>query len=87
MGININGERLNHIRFADDIVLIANHTQNTTSMKHSLKTMSEKAELRINYEKTKLMTNLVMSKNITIDNKTIQQTDTYKYLGHEIKIS
>lgn len=40
-------------------------------MKHSLKTMSEKAELRINYEKTKLMTNLVMSINITIDNKTI----------------
>lgn len=33
------------------------------------------------------MTNFLMSENITIDNDTIQETDTYKYLGHEIKIS
>jgi hypothetical protein len=87
MGINIDGERLNHLRFADDVVLIADNLQDTVSMLHSLKSLSERAGLKINFEKTKLMTNLVMSGNITIDNNTIQQTDTYKYLGHEIKIN
>jgi len=32
------------------------------------------------------MTNFLMNGNITIDSDTIQQTDTDKYLGHEIKI-
>lgn len=67
------------MRFADMILL--------TTMIHSLKTTSEKAGLRINFERTKVMTRLIMTENLTVDTYTIQQTDTYKYLEHEFKIS
>lgn len=38
--INISGVRVNHMRFADDIVLIADNIQDVTSMIHVLKTLS-----------------------------------------------
>lgn len=46
MGHNIDEEILNHMRFTDDVTLIANNIQDTICMVHSLKTLSEKAGLR-----------------------------------------
>lgn len=43
ISINMDGGRFGHMRFADDIILLADNIQDATSMIHSLEIMSEKA--------------------------------------------
>lgn len=42
--------------------------------------------LKMNMAKTQIMTNLVLSESIAVAGKAIEQTVSYKYLGHEICI-
>ena len=56
-GININGEYLNHLRFADDIVIISETKEQLQGMLQELATESLKRGLRLNKGKTKTMTN------------------------------
>lgn len=86
IGINIDGERLNHLRFADDIVLIADRTDEAREMLARLNTVSKSVGLKINMAKTQYMTNLVMSENIKLEGYNIEQVTSYKYLGHELRI-
>lgn len=86
-GMNINGEQLSHLRFADDIVLITDRIDNAIEMCERLYHASMQVGLKINYSKTQVMTNLVLSENINIAGTTIEQTSAYKYLGHEIRLS
>ena len=41
-GININGKNLNHVRFADDVVVIASNLSNIQDMIQDLDTASKK---------------------------------------------
>ena len=50
-GININGERLNHLRFADDIVVIGHSPKDLEVMINELQEKSNKLGLRINMKK------------------------------------
>lgn len=87
MGINIDGEKIGHLRFADDIVLISEDIKEAQNMLNTLNRESEKIGLKINTGKTQFMTNLVLSQNITLNDNHLQQVSTYKYLGHEVCIS
>ncbi|CAH1224416.1 unnamed protein product [Diabrotica balteata] len=84
LGIKIDGRFLSHLRFADDIVLISNNTEELIYMLKELKQESEKIGLKMNLNKTKVMTN----QNITIDldGSEIESVEEYIYLGHTIKL-
>lgn len=86
MGININGENLNHLRFADDIVLISDGLDKAQEMLTRLTCASRGVGLKINTSKTEFMTNLVPNQNLQLEGKHILQVTSYKYLGHEIRI-
>lgn len=86
MGVNINGEDLNHLRFADDIVLISDSVDKARKMLEHLHRTSRTVGLRINTSKTQFMTNLVVSDNFHVGVHNIEQVTKYKYLGHEIRL-
>lgn len=86
-GVRIDGEQLHHLRFADDIVLIADNLEDAKNMLIDLKNASKKVGLQINYSKTKMMTNLVPSELIKVDGSRIELVEKYIYLGHEVRIS
>lgn len=86
LGINVNGKNLNHLRFADDIVLITNCLGKAEEMLLKLTLASHKVGLKINDGKTQFITNLVPSRNIVLKGKEILQVISYKYLGYKIRV-
>ena len=56
-GINIDGESINHLRLADDIILIAEDSHKVEEMLNDLSTESNKVGLAINIKKTQVMCN------------------------------
>lgn len=86
-GINIDGEYLHHLRFADDVVITTDNLGEAQEMLEELRQATARVGLYINYHKTQFMTNLVASGNLVTDEgDEIEQTHKYKYLGHEIQI-
>lgn len=81
MGLNIKGYYLSHLRFADDLVLLSETSSQLQSLIDSLNTASKQVGLEMNLTKTMIMTNSSKYRNISIDNETLQYTDTYTYLG------
>uniref|UniRef100_A0A8D8YBS6 Craniofacial development protein 2 n=1 Tax=Cacopsylla melanoneura TaxID=428564 RepID=A0A8D8YBS6_9HEMI len=85
-GILLSGKRVQMLRFADDIAVLAPDEFN---LKRSLETMNEvfeKYRMRINMKKTEI---LVCSKereevNIYVKEERIKQINTFKYLGSNI---
>jgi len=66
----VNGEKLNHLRFADDIVLISDQLDEANEVVSELSAASQKVGLKINIAKTQFMTtNLVPSCNLMIEGK------------------
>ena len=66
-GINIDGEKLSNLRFADDVALT---TEDVRDMEHQLITVSEeslKIGLKTHKGKTKFMTNIDTTDNIQIN--------------------
>jgi hypothetical protein len=86
LGVNITGQNLNHLRFADDIVLIAPSLEETKLMLTDLNSESRKVGLKMNWSKTKYMTNIATDANITIQNEVVERVDDYKYLGHTLRL-
>lgn len=82
-GLNINGRKLNHLRFADDIVLFEENPETLRKMIQDLNKESEKIGLTMNIDKTKLLTNSV-NMEIKINNKPLECVDEYTYLGQLI---
>ena len=81
-GINIDGEKLSNLRFADDVALT---TEDVRDMEHQfLITVNEeslKIGLKIHKGKTKFMTNIDTTDNIQINGTEIEKVTNYKYLG------
>ena len=86
MGIKIDGEKLNHLRFADDIVLIADRVDEAREMLRRLNEVSNSVGLKINGSKTQFMTNLVVSEGLNLNGSNLELVSSYKYLGHELRI-
>ena len=83
-GININGEKLPNLRFADDVALT---TEDVRDMEHQLITVNEeslKIGLKVHKGKTKFMTNIDTTEYIQINRTEIEKVTSYKYLGQTI---
>ena len=83
-GINIDGEKLSNLRFADDVALT---TEDVTDMEHQLITVNEeslKIGLKIHRGQTKFMTNVYTTDKIQINGTKIEKVTNYKYMGQTI---
>ena len=76
---------INHLRFADDIVVIASSEQELKEMLDQLCAESAKVGLKMNMNKTKIMNNkLCPLNNINVNGEVLQKVENYIYLGHQI---
>ena len=87
-GVNIGGENINSLRYADDTVLMTNSKEDLNELVQEVKHHSRRAGLEMNAKKTKAM---VFSKtsdtpraDLTIDGIHIEQVEKFKYLGATI---
>lgn len=86
-GVNIDGEKLNHLRFADDVVLIAKNSRDLNEMLQELNAKGKEVGLKINAEKSKIMQTAGLPKaNILIDGVVLEEVDSYVYLGQEVNM-
>ena len=75
-GININGEYLTHLRFADDIVLMAETLEDLNTMLEDLSNASQRVGLKMNMDKTKVMSNAhVVPAPVKVGNVTLEVVD------------
>ena len=86
IGATIQGCRINNLRFADDIVLIAENPEDLQTFFDKLFTASSDYCLKINIQKTEVP---VISKrkqiiNININNNKLNQVENFVYLGGTI---
>ena len=82
-GINIDGEHLSHLIFADDIVLVAKSPEELERMLTDIHIASKPLGLSTNLSKTKVMLNetSIMS-TVAVDGNVIEKVDRYVYLGN-----
>lgn len=86
-GLNIQGEHLHNLRFADDIVLFAKDKQELIRMLEELQDEAAKVGLHMNYTKTEFVTNTPdTDETISIHGNIIKKTQTYTYLGQAITL-
>ncbi|GBP16132.1 Putative uncharacterized transposon-derived protein F52C9.6 [Eumeta japonica] len=82
-GLHIKGAYLNHLRFADDLVLLSETVNEMQSMIESLQKASTKVGLEMNLMKTKIITNSRI-RPITINDNPIEYVENYIYLGKRV---
>ena len=80
-GINIDAERLQNLRFADDVALVTKTTKEMEEHQNKLNTESKKCGLKIHRGKTKFMTNFETDEEIKIENEKLEKVESYNYLG------
>ena len=83
-GININGEYLNNLRFADDVTLVAGSQTEIETMLRELDKMGKGAGLAMNISKTKLLNNKNVNYEININGEKIETAESVIYLGKKI---
>ena len=82
-GIKIAGRNINHLRYADDITLMAESEKELKRLLMKVKEESEKVGLKLNIQKTKIM----VSGPITswqIDGETVEIVADIIFLGSKI---
>lgn len=82
-GLYIQGKYLNHLRFADDLVLLSESNLQLQYMLDTLHSASRQVGLEMNITKTKVMTNFKKSQ-VKINNNPLDYVDQYVYLGKQI---
>lgn len=82
-GININGQFLSNLRFADDIILFSENSSQLESMINEINYISNEIGLELNTSKTKIMTNSKISP-IHINNVLLEYVQEYTYLGKQV---
>jgi hypothetical protein len=83
-GILIDGEHINHLRYADDLVLITTCAPELQIMLDEVNEASRKIGLEMNLQKTKVLSSETI--NIVVNGERIEQVQEYVYLGHKIKL-
>ena len=84
-GININGQVLNNLRFADGNILFSNTEEQLQELMKPLNEEGKKDGMRMNEKKTKVMCNEIAKKQtssgISLDGVKLEEVEEYKYLG------
>jgi hypothetical protein len=81
-GIDINGEYMTHLRFADDIVVMAETLEDLSTMLEDLNRLSQKVGLKMNMDNKKIMSNSrVVPTPVEVGNSTLEVVDQYLHLG------
>ncbi|KAH7666357.1 hypothetical protein AAVH_43283, partial [Aphelenchoides avenae] len=83
-GINIDGRRLTHLRFADDIVLVGSSRADVQQRLEELNEKSKAVGLRINKDKTEWFEYFQTSERIYLEGEEIRRTNKYVYLGQQL---
>ena len=86
-GVKIGGRSVKSVRFADDMIIFAENTQELNEMLKSLEEMEDLYGLRINHRKSKLMIigeEEVM--DVVVRGEKLEQVEANKYLGTEISV-
>ncbi|KAL0871711.1 hypothetical protein ABMA27_004222 [Loxostege sticticalis] len=86
LGININGEYITHLRFADDIVM-AETLEDLGTMLDGLSRASQQVGLKMNMDKTKIMSNVhVAPTPLKVGDSALEVVDEYVYLGQTVQL-
>ena len=80
--MNINGEHISNLRFADNIVVMANSLKDLSYMLNGLYGASQRVGIKINVDKTEIPVNdHFASTPVTIGTTTLEIVDQYVYMG------
>ena len=82
-GIKIAGRNINHLRYADDIILIAESEEELKSLLMKVKEDSEKAGLELNIQKMNIMAISPIT-SWQIDGETVETVTYFIFLGSKI---
>ena len=80
-GVNVDGENLSNLRFADDVALLNETTKQMEKHMNNLNSENLKVGLKIHKGKTKYMTNYADSEDILIGQQKIEKVTEFKYLA------
>ena len=80
-GVNVDGENLTNLRFADDVALLNETTKQMEKHLNNFNSESLKVGFKIHKGKTEYMTNHADSEDILIDQHKIGKVTEFKYLG------
>src|SRR6218665_3693675 len=83
-GVHIGGRRLTDLRYADDIVLLAESEEELQKIVNRLYQVGSEKGLLINIDKTKIMTLNGKMRNIILNGSRLEQVSTFQYLGSMI---
>ncbi|KAF2885161.1 hypothetical protein ILUMI_21006 [Ignelater luminosus] len=76
-GIRIDGVKLSHLRYGDDIAVLINTLEELEEMLNELNDAWQRIGLKINIPKT----NLEVPRPIELDNSPLEQVDKYVHVG------
>ena len=82
-GFKISGRNINNIRYAEDIILMAESEEELKSLLMKVKGENEKAGLKLNIQKTKIMAYDPLT-SWQIDEETIETVRDFIFLGSKI---
>ena len=82
-GIKISRRNINHLRYADDITLMAESEEELKSLLMKLKEESEKAGLKLNVQKMKIMASDPIT-SWEIDGETVETVSDFIFWGSKI---
>ena len=84
-GIKLVGRNINNLRYADDIILMAESKEELKSLLMKVKEESEKAGLNLNIQKTKIMTSGPIT-SWQIDGETMETVTDFILGGSKITV-
>ena len=82
-GIKIAGRNINHLRYADDTILMAESDEELKSLLMKVKQESEKVGIKLNIQKTKIMASGPIT-SWEIDGETVETVSGFIFVGSRI---
>ena len=82
-GIKIARRNINHLRYADDTILMAESEEDLKSLLMKVKEESESLDLKLNIQKTKIMASGPIT-SWQIDGETVKTVSDFIFLGSKI---
>ena len=82
-GLKIAGRNINHLRYADDTILMAESEEKLMSLLMKVKGESKKVGLKLNIHKTKIMASSPIT-SWQIDGETVETVADFIFLGSKI---